>query len=412
MEPAYPRVLFLSRTDFGGGAEQFALNFALRYPGSVAFYCKYKELDLPLVKQYPSHLTDYFWKFMNSLAYRVFGLKHDVKTKLGLTESCNFLYSRIKNLEAYKNADIIFITNIHSNYLDFSSLRKIAKEKKIVLPINDMWLYTGGEAYVPDNLIDKVHIPVFDKRLPPLNNPWVDRRKSNFKAKRRFFSEFSKKLFLFSNSNYMRSIFYKTALADEVPHHQTIIAGVETDIFIDHDKRDWQKPRILWYNTKNPYKNNQLCSQTLSNLQVDCDLYVIGDDVSSHLNNAHITVNYLGPSIANKRQLSEIYNSVDILVFPSLYEAFGLMVAEAKSCGVCVVSGAIGGISEQLDNGSGVLVSPLNFDNLHAALTKCCSELEETRRIGKTGVADVQQRFAFERFERQLADYLVTINAL
>lgn len=50
-------------------------------------------------------------------------------------------------------------------------------------------------------------------------------------------------------------------------------------------------------------------------------------------------------------ELVELYNAADVLLFPSLYEGFGLPVAEAMACGLPVVASNVTSIPEVLGEG-------------------------------------------------------------
>jgi len=63
--------------------------------------------------------------------------------------------------------------------------------------------------------------------------------------------------------------------------------------------------------------------------------------------------------IRQERLLSLVYSAADVLVMPSLQEAFGLTALEAIACGVPVVGSAVGGILDTVRPGlTGMLVPP------------------------------------------------------
>jgi len=62
------------------------------------------------------------------------------------------------------------------------------------------------------------------------------------------------------------------------------------------------------------------------------------------------------PPVA-REQLASFYQAADALIMPSRSESFGMVAAEAQSCGVPVIAAAVGGLSYIIEDGkSGILV--------------------------------------------------------
>jgi glycosyltransferase involved in cell wall biosynthesis len=73
--------------------------------------------------------------------------------------------------------------------------------------------------------------------------------------------------------------------------------------------------------------------------------------------------------------LATLYRGARCLVYPSLYEGFGLPVLEAMACGTPVVTSA-GGATEEVAGGAAVLVDPRDPGAVAAGI-----ELAEARRV-------------------------------
>jgi len=55
----------------------------------------------------------------------------------------------------------------------------------------------------------------------------------------------------------------------------------------------------------------------------------------------------------------------DIVVVPSIQEAFGLIVSEAMACGKPVIGSRVGGIPDQIsDSKTGFLVEPRDIESM------------------------------------------------
>jgi glycogen synthase len=84
--------------------------------------------------------------------------------------------------------------------------------------------------------------------------------------------------------------------------------------------------------------------------------------------------------------LAELMDEATVVVMPSRYESFGLVVVEAMMHGRAVVASRIGGISELVDDGvTGLLVPVGDADALAAALAKIVDDPDLAHRLGQSG---------------------------
>jgi teichuronic acid biosynthesis glycosyltransferase TuaC len=96
-------------------------------------------------------------------------------------------------------------------------------------------------------------------------------------------------------------------------------------------------------------------------------------------------------------------NAADLLVLPSLGEAFGLVLVEAMACGLPVVACASHGPAAIVTDGkTGWLVPPDGVDALADALVAAASDREERRARGERASAE-SRRFGWSAIARRLA---------
>jgi len=103
---------------------------------------------------------------------------------------------------------------------------------------------------------------------------------------------------------------------------------------------------------------------------------------------------------------SGFLNALDVVVVPSLSEAFGLVAAEASALGKPVVATSTGGLPEVVEHGvSGLLVPPRDPVALADAIVRLLGDPAMRERMGEAGQRIVRERFGLER----MADELVAV---
>jgi glycosyltransferase involved in cell wall biosynthesis len=80
-------------------------------------------------------------------------------------------------------------------------------------------------------------------------------------------------------------------------------------------------------------------------------------------------------------ELAALYRGARMLVFPSLYEGFGIPVLEAMASGTPVVTSR-GGATEEVAGGAAVLVDPLDVDSIAAGIGEADARRDELRAAG------------------------------
>jgi glycogen synthase len=114
------------------------------------------------------------------------------------------------------------------------------------------------------------------------------------------------------------------------------------------------------------------------------------------------------PGALPRHDLASKYSSADLVVFPSWWEAFGLVCVEAMAAGALVLGSTEGGMREIIQDGrDGFLVKPRDAGALAAKIQSIISLPEETRtRVRRAANESARMRFEVARvMERQLAFY-------
>jgi glycosyltransferase involved in cell wall biosynthesis len=92
-----------------------------------------------------------------------------------------------------------------------------------------------------------------------------------------------------------------------------------------------------------------------------------------------------------ENELPGMYTSASLFVLPSYYEGFGIVLIEAMSSGLPLVSVKTGGAVEVIEEGkNGFLV---NYDNMHEAMLKLLSDKNLRQRMGQASRKIVEERY-------------------
>lgn len=110
------------------------------------------------------------------------------------------------------------------------------------------------------------------------------------------------------------------------------------------------------------------------------------------------TVSFLG----FRPDVTTLMAAADLVVLPSVAEAFGLVLVEAIALGTPVVASRAGGIPEVVEDGvEGLLVPPGDPEALAAALESLRADPERLRRLREGCGPGILERFDFRRMVRR-----------
>jgi glycosyltransferase involved in cell wall biosynthesis len=92
------------------------------------------------------------------------------------------------------------------------------------------------------------------------------------------------------------------------------------------------------------------------------------------------------------------------LVYPSLFEGFGLPVLEAMACGTPVIASSRSALPELVGD-AGLLVDPVNVQALSQAMGRVLTDPDLRQELGRRGM-EQSRRFSWgETARRTLAVY-------
>jgi trehalose synthase len=111
----------------------------------------------------------------------------------------------------------------------------------------------------------------------------------------------------------------------------------------------------------------------------------------------------------NAAMVNALQRRASVITQKSLAEGFGLTVAEAMWKGRPVVGSAVGGIQDQIVDGTGILLDPTDLTAFGKHLRRLLDVPEEAERMGAAAHAHVRREFLGDRHLLQYAEIFSTL---
>jgi len=98
-----------------------------------------------------------------------------------------------------------------------------------------------------------------------------------------------------------------------------------------------------------------------------------------------------------RTDIPHILSAMDIFVFPSRAEAFGLVIIEAMAAGLPVISSNCDGVLDIIEQQkNGILANPLDIDELVRSVEMLMTNRDLRQRLAHAGRKTVEQRFSLD----------------
>lgn len=345
-------ILFINNSDISGGAAKVA--FLLKEKiiargGKVSMFVKYKysnDPDVYLMRWY-SPLT----KIIKKLTGKDVGSYLSSKLHRLLATDINwFNTDQILKTEQFKNADLVHCHNLHGNYFKLDTLRKITEKKPVIWTFHDMWPITAHCAHAYGGSLKEGFYG-----CPSLNTYqdllW-DNQKHLLEEKRR----------VYKNSQFHIVVPCKW-LGEKVKESilrnhpiSVIYNGIDNTIFSPQKKTNLREKLNLPQNKKivlfvsnigiDKEKGGDFLKAATNILkEKENILFLCIGRSKNQISFKQQNLRYI-PYIEDQRLLSAYYATSDVFIFSSLAETFPLVVLEAMSAGLPIVSFDVGGVKE------------------------------------------------------------------
>ncbi len=180
------------------------------------------------------------------------------------------------------------------------------------------------------------------------------------------------------------------------PDRIAVIYPGVADVYFDARATPAERPYVLYVGAIEPRKNvdTLLDAWGALNLRRDVDLVIAGasgwssEKTMARLASRPAGVRYLG--YVPEDELPGLTAGATAFVYPSLYEGFGLPVAQAMAAAVPIITSNVSSLPEIAGDGA-LLVDPRSADELRSALEKLLGSPSLQQQLRSAGRARAEQ---------------------
>jgi glycosyltransferase involved in cell wall biosynthesis len=310
---------------------------------------------------------------------------------------------------------IVNCNNLHGWYFDLRVLPWLSGEVPVVLTLHDEWLLTGHCACT----LDCERWRIGCGQCPYLNIYPAIRRDAtayNWSRKQRLYA--ASKLYVVTPSQWLMNRVGQSMLAPSIIKERVIPNAVDISVFKTGDKQaaraalglPQEIPTLLFVAhgaQQNPFKDFNTVKgamERLATLQQDKPVLLVclgGEAMEKRFGNTRILC--LG-YVKDRHQISLFYQAADVFLHAAKAEVWGKTVTEALACGIPVVATAVGGISEQIEDGvTGFLTPKADAGAMAARIAQLIGDSQLRERMGLQAAEVARKRFSLDR---QVDEYL------
>lgn len=305
------------------------------------------------------------------------------------------------------NPDIINLHWVCNGYLQIETLAKFSQP--LVWTLHDMWPFTGGCDYIKDCERYKEscgECPQLQSSRSSDLSRWVWQRKAKawqnanltIVATTKWMADCARSSSLFKNRR-----IEVIPLGLDTEKYKPVNRQVARDLLnLPQDKKIVLFGAIT--STSYPRKGFQLLVPALQRLSASgwadhIELVVFGSSQPEKSIDLGFNAHYLG-RVHDDISLALIYSAADVMVVPSVQEAFGQTASEALSCGTPVVAFNATGLKDIVDHQqNGYLATPFEVEDLAKGIAWVIEDEER------------QQKLQFQARQKSLQEFAKNVQA-
>jgi glycosyltransferase involved in cell wall biosynthesis len=435
VSPRSPRILLVSTSDVGGGAELSAWNLfnAYRNRGyAVQLAVGRKRTADPDVVGIDNDAFRSQWaRFWMRAGERLEPVGHRLGDGGRLQAMAmwtgepfrwldvargreDFCYPGTWQLLRSGSFDVVHCFNLHGWYFDLRILPALSRRHPVILDLRDAWLLSGHCSHS----LACERWQAGCGRCPDLNlYPSVRRDGTafNWRRKQRIFSR--SHLHVASPSQWMMQKVRESMLGPYVQESRVVPTGIDLAIFSPGDKvRNRTElgialdAKVLLFVANAVRRNYWKDFQTLASAfrllraRMGDKLLLVGVGEQTSVGEQEVDIRFV-PHQKNPLEVAKYYRAADLYVHAAAVDTFPRSVIEALACGTPVIGTRVGGIPEQIrdldESGqvapTGALVPAADAEALARAIDRLLTDEALRQQLSRNAAADARDRFDLQK---------------
>jgi len=260
----------------------------------------------------------------------------------------------ILNKKEFLEADIVQLHNLHGNFFNLRTLKRIAEKKSVVWTLHDMWAITGHNIWGYDKITQQINSSIHQiEETPTLK--W-NNTKHLFNLKSKLYQDIN--IVINPVSFWLKKELEKSILGNQ--RIEVIYNGINNKVFRQYNKINSRKELGLPINKKiitflsnggknNPQKGWAYTDEIITKMTRREEVVFLCIGGNNYDKDKRNNIIYI-PYINETKKIAKYYSASDMFLFTSLAENFPLVTLEAMACGTPVVSFDVAGVKEALDH--------------------------------------------------------------
>lgn len=167
--------------------------------------------------------------------------------------------------------------------------------------------------------------------------------------------------------------------------------------FSKFDPLKQRQKRILLLSRIFKFKGFQYFLKAIKDLNIDYEINIVGDgpyrtELENLAGRYHLKINFPGFLPHDTPRFKKLYETSSIFVFPSESESFGMVLLEAMSAGIAIITTTVGGCREVVGDAA-ILVRPRDSVAIKKALLQLINNPILQRELGLKARRRVEENF-------------------